>query len=44
LARLGLHAEALTLPAATPPDSALTLRAPVARDMAALIRQMGVEL
>jgi RluA family pseudouridine synthase len=40
LGRLGLHAAELTLPALPGAQAALKLRAPLARDMAALIRQL----
>jgi len=40
LARLGLHAEALSLPALPPQASVINLRAPLPRDMAALINQI----
>jgi RluA family pseudouridine synthase len=41
LARLGLHAAKLTLPAAAGGEAGLCLEAPLARDLAALIKQMG---
>ena len=40
LARLGLHAEALSLPAFPPQTSIIKLHAPLPRDMAALISQV----